>query len=262
MIPFAVMAYRATKHSATGLTPNMMMFGRELTEPVDLVAGLPPDTDATPSPPEYVQSLRERLELAHQIVRVALGEAVQRAKRQYDKSCCRTHYQIGDAVWYLIKGTRNVKNRVRKFLPSYEGPYFILGQLDDLVYRIQKNPRTKVKVVHHDQLKPYRCRDALDNTWALELASSWTPMEVSPPPVQSDQADLDLGLSQLFSNSPAGTAFSSTSSDPDIDTAVFDSPQSGLPDSSGAAVQHHPDPSAERPRRQRRPPIMYGEWVH
>ena len=42
MIPYAVMAYRATKHSSTGLTPNMMLFGREITEPVDLVAGLPP----------------------------------------------------------------------------------------------------------------------------------------------------------------------------------------------------------------------------
>lgn len=28
MIPYAVMAYRATKHSSTGLTPNMMLFGQ------------------------------------------------------------------------------------------------------------------------------------------------------------------------------------------------------------------------------------------
>lgn len=33
MIPYAVMAYRATKHSATGFTPNFMMFGREVREP-------------------------------------------------------------------------------------------------------------------------------------------------------------------------------------------------------------------------------------
>ncbi|CAI5682172.1 unnamed protein product [Oreochromis niloticus] len=43
MIPYAVMAYRATKHSSTGLTPNMMLLGREITEPIDLVAGLPAD---------------------------------------------------------------------------------------------------------------------------------------------------------------------------------------------------------------------------
>ncbi|KAL7378431.1 hypothetical protein ABVT39_013562 [Epinephelus coioides] len=138
------MAYRATRHSATGFTPNFMMFGQE-----------------------DVQCLRERLELARQITREALGESVKRAKRQYDKNCFQTQYKVGDAVWYLIKGTRKVRNKIRKFLPSYEGPFFILGQLDDLVYRIQKGPKTKVKVVHHDQLKPYRSREPLDNAWAM-----------------------------------------------------------------------------------------------
>ncbi len=126
MIPYAVMAYRATKHTATGFTPNFMMFGREVSEPVDLVTGLPPDPDIAPSAPRYIQHLREHLELAHQITRDALGESVKCAKRQYDKNCCRTQYNIRDAVWYLIKGTRKIKNKVKKFLPAYKGPYFII----------------------------------------------------------------------------------------------------------------------------------------
>lgn len=103
-----------------------------MSEPVDLVAGLPPDTNTDLSAPAFVQQTREHPELNHQIAREVLGESVQRAKRQY-KNCCHTQYQIGDAVWYLIKGTRKTKNKVKKFLPSYEGPYFILGHLDDLV---------------------------------------------------------------------------------------------------------------------------------
>lgn len=122
---------------------------------------------------------------------------MKRAKRQYDKNCCRTQYQVGDAVWYLIKGTRKAKNKVKKFLPSYEGPFFVLGHLDDLVYRIQKGPKTKVKVVHHDQLKPYRSRDPLDNTWALERAHCWTPVEVSPPKLESDPTWDSPGCSPL-----------------------------------------------------------------
>lgn len=81
MILYAVMAYRATKHSATGFMPNFMMFGREVSEPVDLVAGLPPD-------PEYVKHLREHPELANQITRDALSEPLKHAKTQYDKNCC------------------------------------------------------------------------------------------------------------------------------------------------------------------------------
>ena len=34
-------AYRATVHEATGFTPNRLMFGREVTLPVDLVYELP-----------------------------------------------------------------------------------------------------------------------------------------------------------------------------------------------------------------------------
>ena len=53
-----------------------MLFGRELTESIDLVAGLPPDHDSAKTPPEYVAQLRDRLELAHRIAREALGESV------------------------------------------------------------------------------------------------------------------------------------------------------------------------------------------
>lgn len=72
MIPYAVMAYRATKHSSTGLTPNMMLFGREITEPIDLVASLPPDTNDPNTHSQYAQQLRERLELSHQLAREVL----------------------------------------------------------------------------------------------------------------------------------------------------------------------------------------------
>uniref|UniRef100_A0A3P9KFW8 Gypsy retrotransposon integrase-like protein 1 n=1 Tax=Oryzias latipes TaxID=8090 RepID=A0A3P9KFW8_ORYLA len=94
MIPYALMPYRATKHSSTGLTPNMMLFGREITEPMDLVVGLLPENLTVDTAPEYVQRLRERLELSHQLARSVLGRAVERAKRQYDKNICQVQYKI------------------------------------------------------------------------------------------------------------------------------------------------------------------------
>lgn len=72
MILYAVMAYRVTKHSSTGLKPNMMLFGREITEPIDLVAGLPPDTINSNAHPQYVQQLREWLDLSHQLAQEVL----------------------------------------------------------------------------------------------------------------------------------------------------------------------------------------------
>lgn len=66
------MAKKATKHSDTGFPPNFIMFGREVSEPVDLVAGLPPEPVEPPTSLEYVQRLREHLELAHHIVRLSI----------------------------------------------------------------------------------------------------------------------------------------------------------------------------------------------
>lgn len=103
MVPYAVMAYRANKHSSTGFTPNMMFFGRELTEltePIDLVAGMPPNDTSTQTPLQYVAQMRGRLELAYEIARDALGQSLECAKKQYYKRVLRVHYKVGDTVWY------------------------------------------------------------------------------------------------------------------------------------------------------------------
>lgn len=283
MIPYAVMAYRATKHSSTGFTPNMMLFGREVTEPIDLVAGLPPGHESAQTPPQYVTQLRERLELAHQITRDALGQSVERAKKQYDKNVCRTLYHTGDAVWHLVKGTKRVRDKVRKFLPSYEGPYFVLGQLDDLVYRIKKGPKAKVKVVHHDKLKPYHSRTLLDNVWVIEQAQVWNPAEVLPPIPDTSLIDSDLFLANLFPDTAAGSDSgqeAESSTDIPLSPVAFpSSPHTAQVSSSteevhasgGSAVQRTQkatvmdstqcQTSRGRSSRTRRPPDTYGEWV-
>lgn len=84
-------------------------------------------------------------------------------------------------------------------------------------------------MVHHDQLKPYRCRDPLNNAWAIEQAQNWTPTEVSPPTLDVDPADCDLSLAQLFSNTDAEEACSYTLSDlageaPTISASLSTSP--------------------------------------
>lgn len=75
--------------------------------------------------------------------------------KEYNKNICQIQYKVGDAVWHMIKGTKVVNHAVKKFLPSYKGPYFIVGLLEDLVYCIQKSKRSNVKVIPHDKLKPY-----------------------------------------------------------------------------------------------------------
>ena len=66
-LPYITMAYRATPQASTGMTPNLLMYSRETTVPMDVMIGLPPDhpEDIT----TYAQNLRTRMERAHHLAR-------------------------------------------------------------------------------------------------------------------------------------------------------------------------------------------------
>jgi len=40
-LPFIMAAYRAARHESTGYSPNYIVYGQELTAPIDLVLGRP-----------------------------------------------------------------------------------------------------------------------------------------------------------------------------------------------------------------------------
>ena len=300
MIPFALMAYRATPHSSTGLTPNMMVFGRELTEPIDLVAGLPPDTTEKVSPPQYVVDLREKLEVAHDIAREALGKSVKRAKKYFDRKAHERQYKAGDKVWLYIKGRKQTRGKVKKFLPHYEGPFVVKHALDSHTYVIQKG-HGKFRVVHHDDLKPFHCRTQLEARWG-DTPYVPGPVVSAPPSVVPSSLD-DSGseadsesmsdAEELVHPSPDGSV---GNSDPgggspraplsqrlepggggpsDLSSEEFESGGGGSdPTLSGDEYSAGPEVSSKakrplspvvgdngRPKRSRKAPDRLGQWV-
>ena len=48
------------------------------------------------------------------------------------------------------------KGKPLKLSRPWEGPYVVVERLNDVVYRIQRGPRAKPKVVHRDRLWQYR----------------------------------------------------------------------------------------------------------
>ena len=148
-------AYRASQHESTGLTPNLLMLGREVRLPSEVMFGSGtslPGEEIT-SYGEYVDTLRSRMQMAHEIARKHLTSTAQKQKQDYDFKVHLKRYQAGDLVWVLSENTQlNLTPKLRR---PYEGPYLVLKQINDLIYLIQFNQEGKRQIVHHNRLKPY-----------------------------------------------------------------------------------------------------------
>ena len=156
LVPLFLLAYRSSQHESTGYTPSMLLTGREMKLPVDLMFGRPPaDEDAKElSLPVYVADLQERLRIVHGFAREKLQLRSDKMKMRLDSRQLTNTFNEGDAVWLYQPQRR--KGLSPKLQRPWEGPYRIIKKINDLVYRIQLSPRAKPKVVHVERLSPYR----------------------------------------------------------------------------------------------------------
>ena len=77
-LPTCMMAYRSSvpRPDSTGETPNMLMLGREIEVPLDVITASTPDVE--PPSTKYSLALQQRLASAHQAARRPLAKAAER----------------------------------------------------------------------------------------------------------------------------------------------------------------------------------------
>jgi hypothetical protein len=151
-LPLVMMAYRASPHTATGFTPNMLTFGREVSMPVDIVLGKPEeDNQGTQSNESYVSGLLTRLEAAYTLVREELQVAAERRKKQYDLRVREKDFKVGTWVWYYCP--RRYQKRSPKWQRMYSGPFLVMKRISPWNYVIQRSKHSLPKVVHADKLR-------------------------------------------------------------------------------------------------------------
>jgi len=147
---FALSAYRATRHRATGYSPNFLVLGREVRAPPDLVHGHVEGGDEYDS---FVEQLRGRLIEAYAEVCQQLCLSAGYNKRYYDIGVRPSRFEAGQWVWYY--NPRKYPGKQMKWTQQYEGPCLVLKMLSPLVAKIQQSSRHKQKIVHIDKLKKY-----------------------------------------------------------------------------------------------------------
>jgi hypothetical protein len=102
----------------------------------------------------HAADLVDRLQDIHNYARKHIKLASDRIKTRYDRAANSAGYHEGDNLW-LYRTTRK-KGKSPKLQSPWEGPYTIVKRINDVVYRIQRNPRSKMMMVHLDRLAPYR----------------------------------------------------------------------------------------------------------
>ncbi|CAM4513444.1 unnamed protein product, partial [Lepidochelys kempii] len=152
-VAFLVHAYNATKNDATGVTPYLLMFGREPRLPIDLCFGVSEDGDSYETHQQYVSRLREKLWDAYRLATAAARKNADRNKHRYDARVRSQELQPGDRVLLRnlgIAGKHKIADRWKAI------PYLVMEKLGDLpVYKIKpEDGPGQIKTVHRNLLLP------------------------------------------------------------------------------------------------------------
>ena len=85
---------RSAINRSTGFTPNMLMLGREVNQPIDLLFPTPTSaSDTTPDMSGYVAELVTQSQLAHETARANLKTTQATMKRNYDQRTVEKAYK-------------------------------------------------------------------------------------------------------------------------------------------------------------------------
>ena len=124
VLPFFLMAYRATPHSTTTYSPFYLLHGREMVLPNEgaLKAKLSPDIQDIDQV-QRLENLKSLLLKACKEVRLNNRKAHQKNKAYYKKAKERK-FELNDKD-YLFCPARK-PGRCHKFRPFWQGPFIVM----------------------------------------------------------------------------------------------------------------------------------------
>ena len=211
-LPQITSAMRAMVNRDTGFSPNMLMLGREVYRPVDLLYDIPRVNTKNETPPEFVKRLDCKIRTSHAVARKTLKCNLQRQKKTYDLRIFERMYNSGDLV-YLLNNSMDA-GLSRKLKPIYKGPYVVTEVLSPSLYRIEDRRRNFV--VHHDRL--LLCDDRYIPFWIRRKRQEFLQLDETIPYDEDEIADIDprdqglFGiLPTLFEEEPPAVASASAS---------------------------------------------------
>ena len=162
LLPLALYAYRTAVHTTTGVSPHVLMFGRQ---PKLTVFESPRAFDST----TYQFHLRTKLAKLKDIVESKLVSSAAAQKKFYDQSSCVRSFQVDDNVWLSLP-------RAGKLDPKWEGNWKVTAVKNPVNVEISDGTRTKV--VHINRLQHRVQPTNTATSGGDEPAQQWHPPQV------------------------------------------------------------------------------------
>ncbi|KAJ0836005.1 putative nucleotidyltransferase, Ribonuclease H [Helianthus annuus] len=131
LLPQAEFAYNRAPSKTTGLSPFMVVYGRNPHTPLDLAVL---DTTAKFSP--EASTMAADIKQLHQQVRDKISKNNELLKYRRDKGRKHILFQPGDLVWVHLRKERFPSKRRSKLSPRSEGPFRILTKVNDNAYKV------------------------------------------------------------------------------------------------------------------------------
>lgn len=231
VLPFVLMAYNSSVHETTNATPNSLVFGDEVALPIDMITDPPendkPNYDTTGHYyAQYILDLQSKFWEGHQRAREFTSKAMLHQKRSYDKNLSNNAvYQKGSLVW--LHNPKHVVGKTPKLQNPWDGPFVVIKAISDVLFKIQKSPHSKPKIVHYNRLKPFYSRQTISTKWIEKVPEN---------PIELSETEENLANDDLHSSQNA------------TDLSLGSNPEISQPGSK------------TRPKRQIKPPKRYGEW--
>ena len=190
-LPLALYAYRTAQHSSTGISPFVLMFGRQPKMPL---IGTPLAFDTG----TYKKHLCAKFSELQGIVEANLVQASTRQKIGYDRHIRPSRqFKIGDPVWLSIP-------TAGKLSPRWEGNWRISSVKSPVTMEIMDGKRSRVVHINH-RVQP-------DTAATPEVATgnreTWYPPQVEhfivdiPTPVVTPQLPLRDAAQPLLEQPP------------------------------------------------------------
>lgn len=126
-----VHAYNASRHDSTTFSPFFLMFGRHPRLPIDLILGVPVESNNT-SHQKYTEDLKKRLEEAYKLATHEANKARDHQKKNYDLRARGAVLDIGDRVLVRIL--------------AFDGRHKISDRWEENTYEVIDQPNPEVPV--------------------------------------------------------------------------------------------------------------------